>query len=282
MKTKLLLLLFTVQTLWGAERIIALSPAINEIIFALDAGEQVVGNTDYSLYPEDAKKLPKVGGFFAPSLEKIVALQPTLVIMQRNNPPLSLKLKQLNINTKIIEIDTLQHIKQSITDIGTLLHKSQEAQMIVEEINNELQKLKNIISDKKIPIVFGNNLSLDKNVFVAGQNLYYDEIINQSNNTNALHSKRKGEPILNMENIIAINPDIVLLLARCQGDEVSEKALLKPWRALPITATNKDAFYINRHIYAGIPSNRIVLFLKDFRHILEDYKEKIKESHATN
>ena len=273
---KILLILFIPLTIFSNERIIALSPAINEIVFALGAGEQIVGNTTYSHYPKASDKVPKVGGYFSPSLEKIVALKPTLVIMQDNNQKLSSKLNRLGIKTKVIKIDTLKSINQSILDIGKELKREEKAKEIVESINQERKKLQNIVSGKKILIVFGRNLTLDKQVFVAGQNLYYDEIINDSNNSNALQSNRKGQPILNMENIIACNPDIVLLLVRCQADGLNSEELIKPWLELPINASKTKSIYINSNVYASIPSDRLVLFLQDFREMLEDYRAKIK------
>ena len=209
---KIFLILFITTLLSNAkERIIALSPAINEILFALDANESTIANTDYSLYPKISQKLPKVGGYFSPNLEKIVSLNPSLVIMQNNNHKLSLRLKQLGIKTEIVKIDTLKSIKETILQIGKTVHNQQKAKNIVNRIDKELTNLKNIITNKKILIVFGRNTDLSRNIFVAGQNLYYDEIINESNNTNALHSNRKGQPILNMENIITSNPDITSL-----------------------------------------------------------------------
>ena len=272
---KIFLILFITPLLLNAkERIIALSPAINEILFALGAGEELVGNTQYALYPKASEKLPKVGGYFSPSLEKILALKPTLVIMQENNHKLSLKLQRLGIKSKIIKINKLGNIKKAINEIGMIVNQEEKAKGIVAKIDENLKSLQNIISNKKILIVFGRNPKLNKNIFVAGQNLYYDEIINESNNTNALHSKRKGQPILNMENIIACNPDIVLLLARDSNDGLSHKDLIAPWLKLPISASKHKAIYINSHIYAGIPSDRISLFLEDFKVMLEDYRDK--------
>lgn len=272
----ILLLFFLTFSLKAQERIVALSPAINEIVFALGAEKQIVANTKYSLYPKAAIALPKVGGYFSPSLEKIVALKPTLVIMQDNNQKLSVKLKRLGIKSHIIKIDKLQSISQAILEIGKVLKKEEKAKEIVAQIDEQRKKLQNIVSGKKILIVFGRNAKLDKQIFVAGQNLYYDEIINESNNTNALQSTRKGQPILNMENIIACNPDIVLLLARCQADGLNNEALIKPWLELPINAAKTKSIYINSHIYAGIPSDRLALFLQDFRAMLEDYRAKTK------
>ena len=282
MKKILLTLLFSLFLAHAQERIVALSPAINEIIFALDSGDKIVANTDYSLYPEASVKIPKVGGYFSPSLEKIIALNPTLVVMQQNSYKLSLKLERLGIKTKVIKIDKLKNIKSAITELGILLKKDKESQKIIAKIDDALENIKGIINHKKILIVFGRNTDLSKQIFVAGQNLYFDEIINESNNTNALHSTRKGQPILNMENIIASNPDIVLLLARCEADGINHKELINPWLELPISAAKSKSVYINSHIYAGIPSDRLVLFLEDFRNILEDYKKKTEENNVTN
>ncbi|WP_226962139.1 ABC transporter substrate-binding protein [Sulfurimonas marina] len=269
-----LLVVFTLN-LFGAERIIALSPSINEIIFALGSGGEVVGNTEYCTYPEQSKKVAKVGGYFSPSLEKIVSLHPTVVIMQKNNYKLGQKLKQLGIKTKTVKIDTLQNIKHSIVELGALLQKQEQADKIIQDINEALQSLKNITANKKVLVVIGHNTSLASRVFVAGQNLYFDDIIVASGNTNALQSSRKGQPILNAENIVATNPDIVILLAHSMKERsISREDLINPWKALPINVAKTDAIYIIDKKYAGIPSDRLVYFIKDFKTILEDFRTK--------
>jgi len=270
---KLFLLLMIVANILANERIVALSPSVNEIVFALGKGDKIVGNTSYCRYPKASLKITKVGGYFNPSLEKIVALNPTLVVMQENNYKLSQKLQQLGIKTKVIKIDKLSNIKTSILEIGKILGQNKEAENIIENINIELKKLKNITKDKKILVVMGHNTSLASRIFVSGQNLYFDDIINASGNTNALQSKRKGQPVLNMENIIACNPDIVVLLSHSMHEKgLSRDDLINPWRELPINAGKTDSIYIIDKLYAGIPSNRLVYFLQDFQGILNDYK----------
>ena len=200
---KLFLLLAMMLNLFANERIIALSPAVNEILFALGKGDKVVGNISYCKYPKASLTIAKVGGYFNPSLEKIIALNPSLVIMQENNYKLNIKLQQLGITTKIVKIDKLVNIKASILDMGKALGAQSQADKIVISINQALENLKNITKDKKILVVMGHNTSLVSRIFVSGQNLYFDDIINASGNTNALQSSRKGQPMLNMENIIA-------------------------------------------------------------------------------
>lgn len=273
-KTLFFTLLFML-TLSAEERIVALSPSINEIVFALGAGDKVVGNTTFCDFPKEAANLPKVGGYFEPSLEKIVALNPTLVIMQENNYKLGEKLEQLGIKTKIVRIETLSNIKDSILEMGKTLERENKAKKIIENIESELKKLKNITKDKNILIVMGHNTSLASRIFVAGQNLYFDDIIKESGNKNALQSQRKGQPILNMENIIACNPDIVILLSHSMREMgLSRDDLINPWLELQINAGKTNSVYIIDKTYSGIPSDRLVYFLQDFREILSDYKSK--------
>jgi len=275
MKTALLLIAITVHML-ANERIVALSPSVNEIVFALGKGDKIVGNTTHCKYPEASLGITKVGGYFSPSLEKVLALSPTIVIMQQNNYRLSQKLRQLGIETKVVKIDKLSNIKSSIYEIGKVLNKETEARKIVKSIDRELSNIKGIVEKKRILIVMGHNTSLASRIFVAGQNLYFDDIINASGNTNALQSKRKGQPVLNMENIIATNPDIVILLSHSMKEKgLSRADLINPWRELPVNAGKTDSIYIIDKLYAGIPSDRLILFLQDFKNILYDYKKQL-------
>jgi iron complex transport system substrate-binding protein len=257
------------------ERIIALSPAINEILFALGSGDKIVGNTTYCTYPEQSKKISKVGGYFSPSLEKIITLNPTMVIMQANNKTLSHQLKKLGIQTEVIDIDKLNSIKNAIVRIGHIVERSKKAQQIIRDINRALKSTQNIVQDKKILIVFGHHLDLAKQIFVAGQNLYYDDIITFSGNTNALQSDRKGQPILNLENIIHLNPDIVILISPfTQEKGLSQTMLIKPWLQLPIPAAKTGSVFVETNEYAGIPSHRLKLFIEDFKGFLLEAKNR--------
>ena len=268
------LLLFTVN-LFSYDRIVALSPSINEIIYALGMGEKIVGNTTFCKYPEDAKTKPKVGGYFSPSLEKIISLKPDIVIMQNSSIKLSKKLNKLGIKSKIVKLKSLEDIKNTISSIGGILNKNQQASEILNDLDIKLKQTANILKNKKILIVIGHNTKLEKRIFVAGQNLYFDDIINRSGNTNAFKSKRAGQPILNLENIIATNPDIVILLAPFTKQKgLTKDDLIKPWLELPINAKKTKAVYVLDKHYAGIASHRLKYFLEDFRGFLLDAKNK--------
>ncbi|MDX9742340.1 MAG: helical backbone metal receptor [Arcobacteraceae bacterium] len=272
---KIFLLLFFALNLFGYERVVALSPSINEIVYALGSGDKIVGNTEFCTYPKEAIDKPKVGGYFSPSLEKILSLKPDLVIMQSNSKLLAKKLEKLGIQTKIIKLKTLEDITTSIKDIGDILKKEKKAKDILATIKQKLQATKNIINNKKILFVIGQNTTLEKRIFVAGQNLYFDDIITISGNKNAFQSTRVGQPVLNMENIIATNPDIVILLAPLMAKEgFTKQELINPWLKLPINASKNGNIFVEEREYAGIPSDRLSLFLEDFKGFLHNVKAK--------
>ena len=270
----ILLLFFTIN-LFGYDRIVALSPSINEIIYALGDGDKIVGNTTFCKYPEDAKTKSKVGGYFSPSLEKIISLKPDIVIMQSSSIKLSKKLSKFGIKSKVVKLRTLQDIKDTISSIGIILRKDQKATNILNDLESKIKQTKNILKNKKILMVIGHHTKLEKRIFVAGQNLYFDDIINQSGNINAFKSKRAGQPILNLENIIATNPDIVILIAPfTKQKNLTKNDLIKPWLNLPINAKKTKAIYVLDKHYAGIASHRLKYFLEDFRGFLLDAKNK--------
>ena len=269
MLLKLLLVMVLALQLSALERIVALSPAINEIIFTLGDGDKIVGNTDYCRYPIESNKIPKVGGYFSPFLEKIVVLKPDIVIMQENNLAIADKLQKLGIQTLVVKIDTIDSIKKTIKVMGNLLGKKEKSTLIITKIDRSLRGLKGIVKNKKILIPIGYHTDFSKEIPIAGQNLYFDDIIEASGNINALQSTQKGQPVLNLEKILKLNPDIVIILAPLMREKnFTKEALIAPWLQLPITAAKTKSIFVEEGAYAGVPSDRITYFIDDFRGFL--------------
>lgn len=271
MLLKFFLITLVAVQLSAVEKIVALSPAINEIIFALDAGDKIVGNTEYCRYPQESQRIPKVGSYFSPSLEKILALNPDIVIMQENNAALDDKIRRLGIRTLMVKIDTIDSVKKAILEIATLVHKESKAPPIIKKIETSLSGLKGITRNKKILLPIGYHTELSKEIYVAGQNLYFDDIIEASGNINALQSSPKTQPVLNLEKILKTNPDVVIILApQMREKHLTKEALISPWLKLPINAAKTKSIFVEEGEYVSIPSDRIVHFIDDFGRILRE------------
>src|SRR5215467_8324164 len=113
MQLLLLLLVFS------SHRIVSTAPSITEILFALGAGDQVVGDTIYCNYPEAAKTKAKIGGYSTPSIELILALNPDLVFMMGNRPDIAKTLQQSRrFDVVTVDPDSVSGIYRSIQTIA--------------------------------------------------------------------------------------------------------------------------------------------------------------------
>src|SRR5690242_14070775 len=107
----------------GPKRIVSLAPSVTEPIFALGFGDRLVGVTTYCDYPAAAKQLPKIGGFTNPSLEAIVAKRPDLVIgvTSATDPTRAREIEHLGMKLRLISLDRVRDVLQSIVTIAKLL-----------------------------------------------------------------------------------------------------------------------------------------------------------------
>ena len=274
MKRYLFILIFCINLL-AEERIVTLSPSINEIIFALGEGKNVVANTKHCDFPDESKDVLKIGGYNNISLEKIIETEPTVVIGQDYDEKLNSNLKALGIKTLIYKTNTLDSIKNTINDLGNYFDKKEKAKELISNIDKELNFINLIVKDKKILIVISPKKSLSNQIYVTGNFLYFEDIIKASGNQNAYNSSNPAQPVVNTEKIINMNPDIVVLLAPfLDGKDEEQKEIINAWKQLPINAAKNDNIYAVDKLYAGIPSQRVAFFIKDFRKILENVRNK--------
>ena len=271
---KLLYLLLFLNFLNATERIITLSPAVNEIVFALGLGDKVIANTDFCDFPIESKKIEKVGGYGSVSLEKVVNLNPTIILNQDYDKKLNQSLKDLNFKTLVYKTNSLEDIKFTIKDLGEVFNKKEEAKNLNNQIENSLESLKNIIENQKILIVISPQSTLSNQIFVVGNFIYFEDIIKASNNINAYQSSLKSQPSINSEKLITLNPDIIILLAPYLKDDKEKDDMLNLWKKLPVTASKQENIYIIDDEYSGISSHRVKYLIDDFKGILEDVRAK--------
>ncbi len=270
----LFILIFSIN-LWGEQRIVTLSPSINEIVYALDEGQNVVANTKHCDFPEESKNISKIGGYNDISLEKILDVKPTIVIGQDYDEKLIQNLKALNIKVLSYKTNTIENIRNTVLELGILFKKEDKAKEIISNIDNSLATLKSITENKKILIVISPKNNLSNQIYVTGNFIYFEDIIKASGNKNAYNSTNLAQPVVNTEKIINMNPDIIVLLAPFYDGKTAELNQLKElWRTLPINAAKQNNIYAVDKLYAGIPSQRVEFFINDFRKILEDVRNK--------
>lgn len=122
-----------------AKRIVALSPADMEILYAIGAGDSVVGKSDYCEYPSESAKVESVGECLLPSTEKIVALKPDLIIAEQGLTDQDTLDGIANLGIKVLSPrppQSIEGIYEKITALGEVTGKKAEAEKLIGELKN--------------------------------------------------------------------------------------------------------------------------------------------------
>jgi len=112
-------------------------------------------------------------------------------------------------------------------------------------------------------IVYGLRDDLRSSTYIAGHDIFFEDIIKLSGNTNAYQATSTSQPVLNYENIIALNPDqIIILHSHATEPNVDVKKALKAWYSIPTNASRNKNISIVDENYLHIPSHRVALTIK--------------------
>ncbi|MEA1892974.1 MAG: helical backbone metal receptor [Campylobacterota bacterium] len=254
--------LIFILTLSAEDRIISLTPSITEMIYALKKESSLVGTSSFSLYPKEAQKLPIVGGYENPNIERILALSPTLVVGQSFNQSTLEKLKYFKIKTLKLNLKTIPNIKNSIAILAKEIN-SNKADKLTTDITSSITNIQTNSSPHSVMIVYGLREDLRSSTYIAGHNIFFDDIIKLSGNTNAYKASSTSQAVLNYENIIALNPDqIIILHSHATEGGVDVAQALKNWQNLPTNASKYGNISIVDDNYLHIPSHRVALTIK--------------------
>lgn len=210
---KILLLCFALFSIVYAEqkeRLVVLDPASIETIYMLGAQDQIVGIANLqqsSIYPEEeTKKLVDVGTFSHPSLEKIVALKPTLVLLSSYSVNLEEGLKSFGIKSKFIKAERLEDIKANIKTLAQIVHKEKEGDELIKSFEADLQRLQaNPIGKTGIYLYSSNPLMAFNDNSLIADVMKLVGIKNLSPQTDV------SRPIISAEFILKQNPEILIL-----------------------------------------------------------------------
>jgi len=214
-------------------RIVVLDPATVEMIYMLGAEDKIVGvaNLERSkVWPEEkVAKLESVGTFMKPSLEKIIALKPDLVIMSAlTGEELNNGLKSNNIETKRVQANSIEEIFTNFLEVAKMLGKENEANKIIAEKKAKLEEIKKIATGNKKGLFV---MSVSPFMVFGNDNLPND-IMKLLNIKNIAENQKGRNPIVTPEFIIKENPDIIITLLPNPSQIVATNPQLKNVNAI--------------------------------------------------
>ncbi len=201
-------------------RIVSLSPNVTETLYALGAGEYLVGRSDYCNYPQDALELPSVGTLYNPSLETLLSLEPTLVISSAFVPEEFLTsveaagIKVLQLNTQ----QTFQGTYALIREIAQTVGKASEAELMILGMQNKVREVTSTYNDTDKPTAY---LVIDFGSFdgTATGDTFLGDMLELAGATNV--AKEATNWTFSKELLMAADPQIILISPRW-GETIEE------------------------------------------------------------
>jgi iron complex transport system substrate-binding protein len=240
-------------------RIVSTSPSITETLFALGAGDRVVGVSNYCRYPAAVLSLPKIGTYTKPDPEKIALLRPDIVIIQNSGTTLADRLAALGIRYVEVRIGSLADVYSLIRDVGSAVGLPERAEKLNREIRARLDAVRAATSGRSKPtvlIVVGRTPGLLTNLTAVGPGSYLGELLEIAGGNNVLTGTAMAYPHLSLETVVRLNPEVILdlsIMGDVPADPVQQEAgLRQPW------LTHHELSAVRNGMIFGLTSEALV------------------------
>ncbi|MCU7818902.1 MAG: cobalamin-binding protein [gamma proteobacterium symbiont of Lucinoma myriamae] len=246
-----------------ARRIISLSPGLTELIYAAGGANNIIATVSYSDFPEQAKNLTQIGSYNALDMEKILLLQPDLIVAWKSgNPKHQLeKLTRLGLTVYISEPEEFMDIPHSINSLGKLMASEVVAKQSADDFIKQLQQLKQKYQSNKTKpkkrtfIQIWNNplMSVNKNHLIS-------KVISFCGGNNIFSQARSLTSSPSVEAVLAQDPEIIIATGMADTSQV----WLNRWRQWPfLSAVKNKRLYSTDPNHLVRPTPRILQGIKD-------------------
>jgi ABC-type Fe3+-hydroxamate transport system substrate-binding protein len=244
-----------------ARRIVSLLPSFTEILFAIGAGDRLVGRTTWCDYPPEALAVPSVGDGMPPSVEAVAARRPDLVVLYRSGPNVTAaeQLERLGIRTVLFDLNLLEELGPAARRIGQLTG--------LEPAGDSLATLMDGLASQP-PVPSTRSLAFivwDNPPIVIGAGSYLDRLAALAGARNIFHDVGSPSAQVSIETIAARDPDFVAVLS---DSAVPPRYASRPeWRVVRAVRAQRFVFLPGQLF--GRPGPRAAEAIRELRRRLE-------------
>jgi len=203
----------------AVQRIVALQPADCEVLFAIGAGDLLVGRGEYCDYPAEVLEVPSVQSGFETNYEQIIALAPDVVILTKMAQSVEdiKKLEEAGITVIVSDAQSIQGVYSAISMLGQITGKADEAAELVASMTLSFAELAEKAKDKEGGSVYFEVSPLAFGLWVAGAGTFMDEIATILNLKNAFDDI-EGWQAISEEQVLTRDPDIIVTTTMYFGE----------------------------------------------------------------
>jgi iron complex transport system substrate-binding protein len=193
------------------ERVVSLAPNLTEVLFAIGAGKKLVGDTTYCDYPAEAKSVEKVGDTLHPSLERIIALKPQLVLISTASQleNFTSQLDSHGIVVFVTDPHDLESVFNSIQKLGEILNHETEASDLVKRLRARTEAVEHAVKPLP-PVKLFYQLS-DKPLYTAGKDAFVTDLISRAGGESVTANVAGAWPRYSAESALAARPEAIIL-----------------------------------------------------------------------
>lgn len=214
-----------------ARRVVSLAPSITESLFAIGAGDCLVGVTTFCDYPPAVSSVSRVGGMTNPSIETILSLRPDLVVvsMEGNTREDFTKMTGLGVPVFVTNPRTLSGISRSLEQLGELTGHRADARRLVDSMGVRVARVREHASGQSLRTLLFVSL---QPLIAAGGKTFLHELLEASGAHNIAADAPGTYPAYSREAVLAENPDAIILTADLTANVGGLTALFPEWADL--------------------------------------------------
>lgn len=249
-----------------ARRIVSLSPAVTELVFALGAGDRLVGRTRWCDYPPSARAVPSVGDGLNPNVEAVAARQPDLVVLYPSalNATAAAQLARLGIAAVLLRQDRLEDLAHTARFLGPLVGRAAAGDSLAAALHALVAPPappSTVPGRRRVAFVAWDNPPM-----VIGGGSYLDELATLAGAANVFHDVAAASAVVGLETIATRDPDAIGWLRDAPGPEPPPFARRAEWQVIRAVRARRFV-YLTGSLF-GRPSPRAAQAAQELRRLL--------------
>jgi len=242
-------------------RIVSLIPAVTEMLFAIGAGDQVVGVGNFDHYPPAVEKLQRVGALLDPDLERILALRPDMVVVYASQSDLRQQLDRGKVPVFVYSHAGLADVATTMRQLAARVGRTDEADRAIKAMEGALDDIRRRVAGRPKPrvlVVFGRESGALRGIYAGGGVGFLHDMLDVAGGVNVMADVNRQSVQATTELILARRPDVIVELRGTPASEKEAQAMRADWEALrAVPAVRNDRVYIIADERMVVPGPRV-------------------------
>lgn len=220
-------------------RIVSLNPTTTEILFAIGAGDRLVGRSTYDVFPSAAKSVADVGMPLRPNVEAVLAVHPDVVLLyaSQDNRSAAQRFRQAGVRTLSLKIDSIAQFERDTRLIGRFTGDSAAAATLVDSVSATLARVRAATKELPHPTVFIP--TWNRPLIAIGGGSFLSQLLDIAGARNIYADVAAPSAVVTLEDVAKRNPDFIMT-SPTAGPKIDSDA---KWRAIPAVRQNHVLVY---------------------------------------